>query len=273
MVLQRGFDSTGSMVYWNLDLTSHEKLTLVLDRHGFGGYLPAKRTQYEALKAAVSEYKGRKQIMQSLANKELNGVELVDVDKGDEANEYKQFASIRVNEFGTLFIRNGNADLAALQALYDTHAGLITAGDVGQCLIGIVMGPLQGTSMRTSGGLYWLPPESVSRWEALACDVEGCVVGDNHEVASIRTVMNSRTSGHIIKSLTQQILCEANDIINAVRNSKDSEKIQARVDRCSQLQAMVSSYSETLGHSMENLQAVLTLANRMATTAAMAALA
>ncbi len=264
----------GAMVSWNLQDTDLYAARVAFERAGLGHLAPGPKTEYEALKAAVGEAaKSKDQLIQRHKKHEKHRCELVDVNRGEEVNDYSHCLSFKVVDGQVKRKTAGgyswDSDYSGkIQAEFDKQIQLVAPAKLTAALVAVIQ-DLQGVRLRERGGLYWLPEEAVEKWSTLADALE--VAGNDMLV--LRTELNPRTAHHLTKALQEQVMQEAQAIIDDLGKRLDYDGLVKRRDAASDLVALVEAYSRILGDGLENLKNVAGLAQSAAVQAAMQGMA
>jgi len=260
----------GAMVSWNLQDTDLYAARAAFESAGLEHLAPGPKTEYEALKAAVGEVaKSKDQLIQRHKKHHEHGCELVDVKRDTEVNDYSHFLSFKVVN-GQVMRKTQDGwswepDMSGkVQEEFDKQSRLVAPAKLTAALVQMV-GALQGIRLRERGGLYWLPEESLATWASLSDALEAA----GNDMLVLRTELNPRTAQHLTKALHEQVMQEANAILEELGGKLREDGLEKRKDRAMELAALVESYSSILGAGLENLKSVTQVVQSAAVMAAM----
>lgn len=263
----------GALVYWNLGESSRDEVGSILARLGWDHFTPPVRSDQSALRNALAEqFKGPDKLVQSRRRPGVNGVELVDVERGEDENHYQAKFGAKVENGEVLF--NGRCELNAdqrwsVQALFAHYKMTLTGAAVGKSLVGI-LASLGGVAMRPSGGVYWIPTESIKAWQELAEAIEEC--GRANQIYVVHTIMDEGTVRAVRDALVTEITGAAAGISEAIQEGKLGERaLETKKREACDLRKRVHRFAEFLGEWQENLETIVDSAEQAALFAAMQA--
>jgi len=263
------FDVSGAMVCWDpADCLQHAARDAFLAA-GFGDLAPKPRTDYEALKEALGELKGKDELVQRHRAHERHGCELVSVLRGEEENQYLRQFGVKIRA-GCVVVDDTtciNAD--KLQTLYEEAKAKVSARAISVCLVEVVRS-LTGVRIRENGALYWIPEESVHRLGLLA-DALASAGGAN--LMLLRTALDERAARHVTEGLTREVMKQCEAICEEVATLGTEEAIERRKTQAFRMRCLVERYSTILNDGLEGLKKAIGLAETAAVMAAMQAVA
>ncbi len=270
----------GAVVYWGCSTTDREKLSEKAERCGFGDLVPNKRTPesalFNALKDGVPDAGvTRDYLIQPLKSRNQKGFEVVEVHKGTERNSYSALFSARVHS-DTVKFSEGLWDYATIdgntvQDLYDQYRRTLTGAAVGSFLVSVCQ-RLRGTSLRPSGGIYWIPEDSLDRWNDVTDAVESsaCDYGKS-EVFRLRTLLDAQSASAVISAITKEVTDQSDEILEGI-GELGEKALRTREERSRELKKKVEHYEGMLGESLGKLKTVCDIATKSAAHAALAQL-
>tara|TARA_R110000824_G_scaffold189979_3_gene371359 strand:+ start:837 stop:1676 length:840 start_codon:yes stop_codon:yes gene_type:complete len=271
-------DPVGAVVYWGVGETDRDELGRELGHIGLGKFLPGQRTPdsalFNALKDSVPE-RGitRDYLIQSHRNRGDNGYEVVEVHKEEQNNGYEALFSARVKDDKITFSEGlwdyATIDASGVQGSYDHFRQVITGSSMGSCLVDICQ-HLRGTSLRPSGGIYWLPEDAVSLWDEVGLAVSRSAV-DESSVYRLRTVMDERAAEAVIDAITSEVDAQSAEILDGI-GELGERALRTREERSRVLKAKVEHYEQMLGEGLDKLKSVCDIATKSAAHAVLAQL-
>ena len=276
-MIQSQVSAAGAVVYWSAGPTQRELIAERMRQLGLEGFIPPQRTSSAALKDALKAYaasrsekrKGRDKLVQAHKQQSKHGFELVDVERNEDRNYYTHDFSVRVDEFGSVNVLNGYADRSELQKLFDEHQSILTGSSVGQALVRL-MAHLNGVSLRQSGGIYWLPEDSVDRWLAVARAVEEAGEGETNKVYLLRTAMDENTVRAVRDAVCGEVLGSAKPLAEEIASGTLGEgALETRKTAAMELHKRIGVYEEILGEALKSLHDAVSCVERSAVLAAL----
>ena len=273
-------DPVGAVVYWGAGETQRDVLKTGLEDLGLERFLPNCRTPesslFNALKDEVPETgMTRDYLIQSLKDRGNNGYEVVEVLKGDKNNSYSALFSARVDKTSErLVLSEGTWDYAtldgpSLQKSYDRYRGILTGSSMGACLVDICQ-HLRGTSLRPSGGIYWLPEDSVGMWDKVGGAVSQAALTESN-VYRLRTIMDEKAAVAVIDAITSEVDAQSAEIMEGI-GQLGERALRTREERSRVLKAKVEHYEQMLGEGLDKLKSVCDIATKSAAHAVLAQL-
>src|SRR5262245_44233254 len=105
----------GATTFWRCSPTDRQKLQDLFQGLGLEGFVPPVRADADALRSAMKDYvdaqaqrrRGKDKLVQSLKRPKKNGFQVLDVERGEEDNDYGKRFSAKVQE-GSVVITRGN---------------------------------------------------------------------------------------------------------------------------------------------------------------------
>lgn len=271
-------EPVGAVVYWAGKDTDRKRLKAGLRSIGLEKFLPNKRTPdsalFNALKHTVRRSITHDSLIQPLKKRSTNGYEVVRVTKGEQKNEYSPQFSARVNGETVVFDKEpSNSD--NVQEMYDHYRGLITGSALGACLVDICA-HLMGTSLRPSGGIYWIPEDAVGTWDDVADAVssahpQGLGIDDMSCVYRLRTLLDANAANAVIDAITAEVDTQSEEIFDGI-GQLGERALRTREKRSKELKQKVEHYELMLGQGLDKLKKVCDMAERGAAHAVLAQL-
>ncbi len=269
-------DVDGAVVYWSAGPTQRELLIARLSVLGLTENVPDQRTDAACLKAAMRDYcdaksqrrRGKDKLLQPRKKQKANGFEVLDVERGEDGNDYRMDFAAKVTDLGAIVVTRGYADAAELRRAFEQHKGQLTGAAVGQFLVG-VLAKLGGIALRPSGGVYWIPGSVVRDWEAVANVLEECAAeGGKNAVYCITHQFNERSVRAVKDAIVDEITAASDALVEDIReNDMGEEALTRRQVVAAGLHARVSQYERILGEALTTLHAAIQTAEEAASAA------
>lgn len=265
---------SGAIVYWSAGPTSLELISARLRNMGLGDFAPAPRSDNSALRAALLDCfdDGKSKVrIEPHKKQKQNGVEVVEIERGETDNDYRSRASAKLDEGGRVRVRRGNVHEMSLQNAFESAKCILPGASVSQSLVSI-LSFLGGTALRPSGAVYWIPDSAVETWCKVAAAVEESIVGKEHEskVYMIRSVMDRHAVRAVRDAIVNEVTMAASLLAEQVCSGDLGEvALNNRKAAAMQLHTRVEQYESLLGEGMERLHAVISMVEQSATLAAL----
>jgi hypothetical protein len=262
----------GAVVYWNIGSNTNRQATLErLAELNLDQFTPEPRTPNAALADALREvYGGATVLVRPLKNREDNGFTVVDEERRETRNEYRQRLVARVKD-GRLEVEHPQYGLCGpeevLLTAFQNALLTISPAAVSKCLVEILQ-HLGGTRLRENGSVYWLPEYALSLWEKIAAVVEQAAVNCKSTVYLLRTVMDDATIRAVKDAIVYEVCQAAEAIQEEVAGGELGERaLQTREQRAKDLHYRVRTYETILGEALDTLHEVVGTARQAAASA------
>jgi len=269
----------GATVYWSAGPTDRELLAEKLKAIGLGNHTPKERTEFSCLDNAVKHYCNqldskrrrddpRDRIVQKHENPKENGVEVVEVDRGESQNHYTHDFSVRVQD-GRIGSSGSYADDWEIQELFDKYRSEITGVSVGQSLVGI-LADLGGAALRPSGGVYWIPEGSVEVWKEVVEAVEASSPQQKNKIYMLRTIMDESAIKAVRDAIMNEITTAAAAISEEIYSGElGKEALENRQKKAAGLKERIVQFEGILGETLDTLKEVVGAVESSAATVMM----
>jgi hypothetical protein len=247
--------AAGAMTYWSLgQQTDPAILQNGLSQLGFPDYVPKPRSWQMSLKAGLAEMFAKpEELVRPLKNRKKDGYTVVVEEKGKYENTYTREVNACVDpEDGRVSITVGYADEYQLQRLTNHYHRVLPASSVADMLTKII-DHLGGISLKTNGGLYFLPEEQVGKWMNVIMVVEAAAVEPTtNDLSVVPLEMNEMTMRDIKRSISREIESEAERLRKDIAENKlGDEALLNRAVRASQLRDRIRQYETILGEALQ----------------------
>ena len=246
-------DIGGGITFWTLsDQTDFEKLSAGLRAAGFGKFAPEPRTAHSVLKETLEKLHPGGKVFQTRNKEEF---EVVRVSQQTGRNEYQHRLTARY-EFGRIVTDDStqdeitNATFADLRNRLPYHA--ITR------ILTEIVNAIGGTTLRPTGGIYWVRFENLERWELAAHAIESASLDGKSKVHVVRAVFDSGMVAAVAEGLTREIQTNAAEIDAALHDPAAGWKARGtQRAHAERLRQKVATYERDLGIALDGLRAEL----------------
>ena len=248
--------AAGAMTYWSLgQQTDPQILQNGLSQFGLPDYSPKPRTWLMSLKAALAEMFAKpEELVRPLKNRKKDGYTVVVEKKGKYENTYTREVNAGVDpDSGHVQITAGYANISELQRLANHFHRVLPSSSVSDMLTKIIHEQLGGVSLKTNGGLYFIPEDSIRSWQDIIMVVEAAAVEPTtNDLSVVPLEMNDMTLRDIKRSITREIEAAAECLRkDIVENKLGDDALLNRAVRASQLRDRIRRYETILGHTLE----------------------
>ena len=267
----------GAFCFWTCATWSDQKkLQTLFSSLGLGAYAPKPMAVNVVLREALEKVLGRKTenawtdkdvLIRPMAN--ANSFCVMEEHKGKTENEYKQTLMCKIDT-NTLKISFAPLDdrAAAVVSEFNEHRGYVSGSLVGSSLVALVK-KMNGTTIRQTGGLYWLPSTHAAEWKSIGDAVEACSVYGTSRVYLASMEVNAESIRVVRDAIKAEILRESERLLDEIATGELGDKaIASRKEYLEQLEAKVKEYEGIVGESLVDLRDAL---SKCATAIGMAA--
>jgi hypothetical protein len=250
----------GGTIFWRpATWFNRQKLKDNLELIGFEALLPSERQPLPCLRSALSvPFKGRDYTITTLKGGE--GLEVHKVEHiSEESNEFHSVCVAKLlgndaNGNPRVGIRPFDPELAhVIVGAFNTARGLIGGDSVTELFVKYLHS-LGATTLRPSGGFYWLPEERLLAWEKLAHAVEPTATHGTCSCYVLKNVMDADAIKAVGDAIAAEVLAESQKIYEEVTGGElgpralENRKAQSEI-----LAQKVMEYERILGVTLSSL--------------------
>ncbi len=283
---------SGSVVFFTLSSdTNYDKLKSQLEkadalahahgvavpRGGFSSYLPEPNTRKAALQAALQAVYASRACRVEALPKGAQGYTLTEV-KGVTKNgvntiEHNVRFSVEVPAaLDRPMLKDPQTGSVvtppmyeALCETYQAELGKVPHTKLSRSLKLAVQG-MNGISLRTTGGVYWIPEKFVKSWAWLTRAVESS--SPSSRVYRVRTALDPSGLKAIHDRLVSEIQQECEEIERDILNgSLGKRALNGRRNRADDMTRKVKMYEKILGQSLTGVRSTIKEADKTAAAA------
>lgn len=250
----------GGTILWKLATWyNREELKAQLEFVGLESLLPSERQPIPCLRSALGvPFKGKDYTITALKGGKGLQVHKV-VHLTEEANEFDPVLIARLLEPDAsgnvrVGIRPFEPELAGLiVGAFNTARGLVGGDAVGE-LFCKYLNTLNATSLRPSGGVYWLAEEKLYLWEKLAHAVEPTAHKGECSCYLLRNVMDEDAIRCVCDAITAEVRAESQKRYDEVTSGElGARALENRKCEADILAAKVAEYEQILNLSLPAL--------------------
>jgi len=256
----QGIKIGGAVIFWGpSEWTVRKDYLRGLRNLGLEKFVPEPRSGPNCLKEALGQiHTSRGHRVESLAR--VGHFEVIDVEKGEDENQYRRVCKATVNEANQLTLEPYEAQRAVvLIDTFNKQLGLLRGSQVSTSLVNIITS-LGGTRLRPNGSVYWLPESQLERWAQIGQVVENSSQGRKSSVYILRHQMDADAVKAIRDAIVQEISQEASKMENEILDPESSLGDRALENRRAEalcLRAKVKQYEELLDLGLTDLRGQL----------------
>ena len=216
----------GSAVFWTLgEETRFADFANALKAAGFGGFTPERQSDYAALRNTLERRFPGCEIF-PVKHEAFDTFEVVTVRRGEATgrNTYDHKLTAWCRAGNVVTDTHDAATDASLTEEFRRERERIPYHNVSRALVKIVY-HLNGTTLRPSGGIYWIPNASWERWEMIANALEHS--GPRNQCFGLRTLLDEHSAAALRQALTDEIEREAAEIDERLHDPASSLRTAA----------------------------------------------
>ena len=262
-------DVAGSAVFWTLgENTDYSKVSAALSLAGFAKFTPEKMTEYAALKLTLeTDFQGCEVFPVKGSPNTFEVVKVVR-DSTDNKNEYRHILTARATGWQNVECdTHDGATEYRLTESYRRNLATVPYHSMSRALVDIVYS-LQGTTLRPSGGIYWIPNAQFEVWQTIAQAIE--TAGDRNKVFALRTFLDENSAAVLREALSAEIAREASTIDATLHDPVTGLKAAATArKRARDLRAKIAAYEQAFEMALPDLKRALDQATGQEATAAL----
>ena len=240
----------GAMVWWELsgDVDA-QRLRTAWNAAGLDPELvpddPAPKT---ALKRAVDTLAEKRKLVRPVQN----GYSLVEELECGDKLAYSQQVTATIDSVGVLKVEPAKGTLADLiRASYQAHLEQFVPSDISVLLVDLC-DSLLAVALRARGGFYFLPPDSVGKFQAAVCVLRSVSSHLCYEIPALKTESAVQAILAAVEREASAEIEEFEAILTNVEAGPRALKTKAR--KCSGVAEKVAAYEKLLGLSLVELQ-------------------
>lgn len=262
----------GAVTYWTLaEFSDSDKLSAGLEAIGLGPYAPVPPTPLVAVKRALVEtFTKRKHLVRPLAGDKYAVVR--EEKRGSNDLDYEIVFRVHADRTDNLsFDKPDHPAVPAFEAAYHQQRKQVPSGAVGSALASIAHA-LGGVRLRESGGVFWMPADSLDKWNAVAGVVTVAADEGRAVVYRLRTAIDDSAVEAVSDAITRDVEDSIADIRRKLKDQERQSSFEKRKTEAVALDARVAKYEAILGKTLDVLRKQAKDAENEASLAALAAL-
>lgn len=173
--------------------------------------------------------------------------------RGDDDNDYLTVGGAAVDEHGTVSFHFKTQDdkRDQVRQQHETQLGLLTGASVTKTLVKILE-CLGSTTLRPSGGLYWLPEEHIDEWRKLAAHVESTATEGEFTIFLLPVAKGEDAAKAVLHAIRDEVERESAALLADVADV-GTRGLENRKRACCELSAKIGRYEGMLGVSLQTL--------------------
>lgn len=256
-----GTKDAGIQTYWSISgPTNVEDFKAAWAAAGLDAkLLPTPQTDEYNLRAAMVKLRQKRYLLRPLAKEGFALVaERADTERVDHAQDVS--AKLVPNSFNELELVITPADhpLAdQIKANYEQSKREWTVDHISSWLVKLAARN-DAVGMRPMGGIYFMPPASVSFWEQVSAVIEA---NTPHVVYRIPTMNTKGAVKAILDAVLNDVTEKADHIAGDIHDNRSGElgkrALQGRVSQADGLLSKLESYEEVLGSALDSIKSRL----------------
>ena len=269
----------GTVVYWTLgNKTDADYLKQEFEKIGMAGLAPDKNTDKSSLKIALlSVCANRRRLVRPLVGE--RGYAIVTESKdvvGKSLDHNVDFDVLLPDSSSTPIFRDSQTGAIFNPAEENSilHRYQIEQDRCASHKLGIsitrVIDQLHGTSLRPTGGFYWIPQGALSRWNLAAKAIQESASDGSNIIYSLKTAMDDDMKRAVIDGLSRELSTEIETMETDVMSGDLGKRaLKTKQERCERLRSRVKGYKGMFSVALVDLEQSL---ERVESAVAMSAL-
>lgn len=177
--------------------------------------------------------------------------------------------AVAVDDQGNIDIRRGNGtfDAFQLEEEFRRQSGLLRPSQVTASMVAAAL-HLGATTLRPSGGVYWLPEKVIPEWDQLCGVVQLAAVAGKNTVYKITHTFDADSILAVRDALLAEVEREANAITAEVDGGGLGERaLKTRASQAERLRVKIEEYERILGERLPDAKEMARRAEMTATAA------
>lgn len=197
----------------------------------------------------------RGRLVRSLKESGCFGV--VEEERGEDANNYQQVLMAKLSGNTLRFAPFDQTQADKIAACFNEMLGRVPGAAVGSALVSLVKAN-NGTTIRQTGGLYWLPHSRHAMWKAVAGAVEKAAAHGESRVYLATMEVNADSIRVVRDAIKTEVVKESERLLaEAVKGELGKKALEARLMYIQSLEAKVQEYEGIVGESLDDLRVAL----------------
>lgn len=204
----------------------------------------------------VDHFRGNNVLVRPLDDE--GGFLVLDETRGKDMNEYKKLFTVRVeNEGKRLSFSPTPSDVDDIAKLYVKRRNSVPGHAIGSALVRVVK-KLRGTTIRRTGGIYWLHQRHAPIWSTLQKVVQGSATFGQSEVYMATMKVDAESIRVVKDAIQREILGESQKLLDELTTGELGERaVESRLTMLKELKAKVEEYEGVVGDSLKHLTEAL----------------
>lgn len=239
---------SGSITYWSVSSsTSREALEAGLSAAGLDRWIPSRLSVQNAVKAALTDLYAQPK---TLIRPDRGGFSVVDETQGLFGLDHATRIWVAIQNNKPVIAPADHPDADRILSAIAAQQDLVPVAQLTAMLTGIVKS-LGGLSLRESGGLYWLPSPSLSKWGEVQKIMRAA--GPNR-VAMIQTMVDEESVAAVVDAITAEIESECAQMQAELASGLSERAAKHRAAHLSGLVDRLRTYEASLGVTLDKLR-------------------
>ena len=249
--------NAGAIVWWRLtDAVSVDRLAAAwtMAAHPMG-LLPNRSSGFAALRSALQDVsKGNRVLVRPLEGR--IGFALVDEEASRDDLQYDVRVTVKLDDnedVGLIFSHAGGQE-SDIEKAFNARKGSYSGGRIGSWLSDLAMHQCSGISLRPTGGVYFIPRDSVEQFRSYADALEMSSACTVYEVPAMESESAVKA---ILDALMAEAETEVEEIATDLAPDTHKKSLNSRKRRCEAMGKKLEAYADLLGDALDGIKAKL----------------
>ena len=241
---------SGAIVLWSTtSTTSLDKLTSGLDGIGLGKFAPSQTSPQAALKAAMTDlYAGPRKLIRP----DRTGFSVVEETEHPVLGLQHEVVLTALPRMGQLEVSDPAEQDRVVNA-YAHQLDLVPVASITASLTAIVR-HLGGIALRQTGGIYWIPARSTSKWAQVMAVVQSA--GAN-TLYAITTQVDAESVRAVCDAINSEMAAEVAQMQSELADGLSARAGKRRAEQLSSMTDRLRDYEQSLGVTLDTLRGAL----------------
>ena len=258
----------GRIVFWSLGSDSEYKaLKDGFEQLGLSAYIPDEQSSVMSLKAALTEvYGSRRCLVRKLDKPKVPGFQITQERASGENNaglEYHKIfsAQIPTDNRGIIFLDpetgvqiSDPKYATVVRDLFWKELDKVPRDNLARSLKRIVAQQSNGITLKETGGVYWIPENSLPLWDKVVSVTQAASPGGRNKIYGPRTLLDDDLVHMAMDWLAQNVESEMGQIRERLGKAKTKRGKSTQEDAASDLHDKVKTYEGIFSKTLQGLK-------------------
>lgn len=266
----------GAVLFWRIgDEHTRQPIAEALADLGMSSRMPPERKPNAVLRDAIAHLYGSER--HDLTPVKRGGWQLTAIDRRNDRNEYRPLFVATITKDTEMIYVNAFADdidhygvRRQLEDRYPQFRDLLRGAAITDLLTESIVSEWAGTTLRPSGGVYWLADEYLDRFAKLSAACERASRDSKTTVYRVNHRLDADALRAVHDAIVAEVERDTADLVKGVDELETTGAVERRRDQAQAIRAKVGTYEGILGTALPALRESVEQAALTASRAALA---